>query len=582
MQSPENSRRVDTVAGYHTLANKILRFNEFDCLPIPIDIAKLDDGNGIAATFITRNAKWHKTCYNKFNNLKLQRAEKRNSFDKPGCSLQNKFTRNNSGAKSANIKSCCFFCDDASGTLHQASTFNMDARVRKCALQLEDSVLLAKLSAGDLISQEAVYHLNCLVALYNKARNDSESDNTENKDEKVFQGIALAQLVEYIEETRAESVDTIPVFRLAELAQMYSTRLQQLGVDSSTRVNSTHLKHRILANVPGLQAHKQGRDVMLAFNDDIGQALKNLHEQDYDSEAMTLLKAAKIIRQDILNKKSRFNGEFEINCQRDSVPESLKTLVGMILGAPDIKTQSSNMIEAQTTLSISQLILFNLTKRRRSSETCTSRYHSTDREPPLPVYLAETRKRTLVDELYNLGLSISYDRVLEISTEMGNKVCARYESEGVVCPPKLNKKVFTTAAVDNIDHNPSSTTAQGAFHGTGISLFQHPSENATGEERDVISVENTSKKRLSQLPASYTTVQPVILPKKEPPVPALQGPFVSSCLQMPSAFVTEYKWLDNVRDRLNQEITKDILDLSWAAYHASNLSVDRSFQPDLS
>ena len=39
----------------------------------------------------------------------------------------------------------------------------------------------------------------CLVALYNKARNDS--DNIENRDEKVFQGIALTQLVEYIEET---------------------------------------------------------------------------------------------------------------------------------------------------------------------------------------------------------------------------------------------------------------------------------------------------------------------------------------------------------------------------------------------
>lgn len=107
---------------------------------------------------------------------------------------------------------------------------------------------------------------------------------------------------------------------------------------------------------------------------------------------------------------------------------------------------------------------------------------------------------------------------------MGNKDCARYESEGVVCPPKLNKKVFTTATVDNIDHNPNSTTAQRAFHGTGISLFQDPSENITGEERDVINVENTSKKRLSQLPESYTTVQPVIIPKKEPPVPTLQGP----------------------------------------------------------
>ena len=34
--------------------------------------------------------------------------------------------------------------------------------------------------------------------------------------------------------------------------------------------------------------------------------------------------------------------------------------------------------------------------------------------------------------------------------------------------------IFTTATVDNIDHNPSSMTATGSFHGTGISLFQHP------------------------------------------------------------------------------------------------------------
>ena len=122
------------------------------------------------------------------------------------------------------------------------------------------------------------------------------------------------------------------------------------------------------------------------------------------------------------------------------------------------------MFEAQTTLSMSQLVFFNASIRRRVSGT-TNTYHSRDREPPLPIYLglmthAETRKPTLVEKLYHLGLSISYDRVLELSTDMGNRVCARFESEGVVCPPKLRKGVFTTAAVDNIDHNPSSVTAQ--------------------------------------------------------------------------------------------------------------------------
>lgn len=51
-----------------------------------------------------------------------------------------------------------FFCDNASGTLYKASIFNTGARVRKCAIELQDRVLLAKLSAGDLLSQETFYN----------------------------------------------------------------------------------------------------------------------------------------------------------------------------------------------------------------------------------------------------------------------------------------------------------------------------------------------------------------------------------------------------------------------------------------
>ena len=160
----------------------------------------------------------------------------------------------------------------------------------------------------------------------------------------------------------------------------------------------------------------------------------------------------------------------------------------MILAGPDFKTHSSDITEAQTTLSISKLIIFNATKRRRDSGTTgASSYHSRDREAHCPFIFmthAETRKRARVDKLYKLGLSISYDRVLELSTDMGNSVCARFESEGFVCQTKLLKGVFTTAAVDNIDHSPSSVTAQGAFDGTGISLFQHPTSDVPGEDSE--------------------------------------------------------------------------------------------------
>lgn len=144
----------------------------------------------------------------------------------------------------------------------------------------------------------------------------------------------------------------------------------------------------------------------------------------------------------------------------------------------------------------------------------------------------------LADKLYNLGLSISYDRVLELSTD---SVCVHFESEGVVCPPKLLKGVFTTAAMDNIDHNQSSVTAQGAFHGTGILLFQHPTSDAPGEEQEVLSIQHQplKTKPLARLPNSYTAVRPVFLPTSEPDVPPLQGSFVRICPVMEEAFSLE-------------------------------------------
>ena len=50
-------------------------------------------------------------------------------------------------------------------------------------------------------------------------------------------------------------------------------------------------------------------------------------------------------------------------------------------------------------------------------------------------------------------------------------MCERFELDGVVCPPKMRSGLFTVAAVDNLDYNPSATTAKDSFHGTGISLI---------------------------------------------------------------------------------------------------------------
>ena len=152
-----------------------------------------------------------------------------------------KHTRNSFGVTPTHSKfdRRCIFCEaDSTEALYQSSTFNIDSRVRGCALQLHYTRLLAKLSAGDLLWQEAQYHAKFLVSLYNRAKqlNDDKKENEEN----VFHGIALAQLVAYLEESHSFAHENPVVFRLAELADLYIQRLQQLGVYVSWRVHSTY------------------------------------------------------------------------------------------------------------------------------------------------------------------------------------------------------------------------------------------------------------------------------------------------------------------------------------------------------
>ena len=84
-----------------------------------------------------------------------------------------------------------------------------------------------------------------------------------------------------------------------------------------------------------------------------------------------------------------------------------------------------------------------------------------------------------------------------------------------MCPPNLRIGLFTTA-LDNIDHNPSSTTVRDSFHGTGISMFQHATPDVPGTLRSntLITTSTTAtstSKSVGELPQSYTQVTPVTL-----------------------------------------------------------------------
>ena len=275
------------------------------------------------------------------------------------------------------------------------------------------------------------------------------------------------------------------VLKLPDVKREYLTRLKVLGAPTQDQtVHSTRFKDKVLASIPGLSAYAKGREVLLLFENSIAQVLSDSLEREQDCKIMFLPRAAEIVRDDMFNNSDLYNGTFSQAYQQRSESPSLLTLVKMILVGTN--KQSHEQGNQQAALSIAQLIKFNSIKNGRRSTDGSVR-HSRNQEKPLPLYIGvlmhvKTRIKKLVEKLCALGLSVSYDRVLCLSSDLANAVCEHYEENGTVCPPKLRGRGFNYCCFYNIDHNRSSTTATGSFHGTSISLIQHPSTAEEGQD----------------------------------------------------------------------------------------------------
>ena len=205
-------------------------FKRNDCVPVHIDFSRFDEGSGPAVTVTNHAARWNKSCRVRFNKAKFKRA-KRLSDQEKSTSVTSSTSGNRVSERVVKYQSedtACFFCDlPAKGklNLHEASTFEIDAQVRRFATDLQDTQLLA---GEDMIALETKYHSNCLSSLYNKHRQFCTSFTA---DEAItyLHGIAVAELFYYYEDVYAEA-DISPVFRLIDIAKLYQLRLKQLGI----------------------------------------------------------------------------------------------------------------------------------------------------------------------------------------------------------------------------------------------------------------------------------------------------------------------------------------------------------------
>ena len=201
-----------------------------------------------------------------------------------------------------------------------------------------------------MIAIEAKYHHDCLHRLYNRGRKVVHKSNDE--DDSCLHGIAFAELVAFLEGTNSD--DSAAVFKLTDIAQMYKTRVEQLGGIVATCIHTTRLNNRLLSVLPDLRAYLKGRDTLLSFEKNVGEAL--ITACTHDDEAMHLMRAANVVQKDIFNSNFVFDGSFKENCQQQSVLPSLLALVNMVLDRANVEDYTGRKVGFAKKLHVVQIL----------------------------------------------------------------------------------------------------------------------------------------------------------------------------------------------------------------------------------
>ena len=200
--------------------------------------------------------------------------------------------------------------------------------------------------------------------------------------------------------------------------------------------------------------------------------------------------------------------------------------------------------------------------------------HPLTQETQVPVYVglmihSVTRNKQVIEKCHKMGLSVGYDRVLQLSNKVANSVCEHYRENDIARPLSLQHGTFTVAAADNIDHNLTSSTTQTSFHGTAVYLMQSASNCTDTEMTD----RTAALLRVSDcasdlnLPGYFTNVQPCVL--RCGPVCIRESEFVLANKTVHAIAAGETEWLETVHKSVDGGVSDDqVSDVSWAAFHA--------------
>lgn len=568
--------------GLLSLEKDLNDFKEIDTEPsgITVSFDQLNDGSGIAATLRAHNAKYHKICRSYCSSSRLKRLQQKQKGPSSPKKLRSGGTAH---SKEHDVK-CCIICNgDDKSNMRKVATDKVDTNLKKWAQSTKNFQLTGKLiaQAADAHAGDTYYHVKCYLHLRDSARTAGCQTSTGPAPAQ-FDPIVTAQIIALVE-------DSDSVFKLSALRQMYRTLMEEQGspCHHTREPHSTRFKEHLLNLLPEWAEFAQGKEIYISNKTKVADLLAKAHDSQIgQDDALLLMRAAVLLRKLCLQKQEPFNGQFSPDCLTSSVPEELRSFINVILQGGSILRDEGNIDvdehvhgRAKIACTISQLLIYNTySGTHHATKTSTIR-HVKEHETPFVLYQGlkmhgDARLKKQIDKSHELGLSVSYGRVMEVKQAIARAVCKRHAEDGVVLPTNLRSNVFVTYDMDNLDNRNTGNFSQDEFHGTALSATNHLSCENQGVQRAPIQLD-FSDTSVPQLPDSYAIIHPVELDNSPLFAPrSINGQVRPSHDLVQGAKLKDESWMTHVTTVLQQDTLPEEEVITWSGYNSRLMGPD--------
>ena len=356
-------------------------------------------------------------------------------------------------------------------------------------------------NTSDAVANDVQYHLKCWVISQRNALKTASEKQEIKEIEDVNRVIADVEIIEIVRQNFTGD-------GILDMNNLNKTYNNLLGNDNEVNYKR-YLKRLFNETIPGVVFSRPPARRLSEQLYSAGCQAKAIETYKNNSDDYTtIFEAAKIIRNELLKHRNwKFDGDFS----GFDLPVSLSSLLRWIIVGPKNtvdtilkKNSIDNCVD-----NIAQIIV-----KASKSDRQVKHKSSPDAnfrevvETPFSVGLGihvhkETRSKKLVECLSDLGLSISYDKVMKIENDLGNAVSENISlNHGVFVPPNIQPGIPLHFAIDNIDFRNDTPDGKSEFHGTTHVVFQ----NNNKVNHELLKISRTKTFTFQHLPFQETNV----------------------------------------------------------------------------